>query len=135
MENETLFTRISKGEIPSVRLYEDEVCFVILDINPINKGHALVIAREPYPTTVECPQEVLSHMICIVKRLDKKMREVLGAQSTSIIINNGKEAGQEVPHIHIHVAPRYENDGRTCIPEHAKYEEGEMAKFGEMLKL
>ncbi len=46
---ETIFTKIERGDIPSTRIYEDEVCFVIMDINPVKKGHCLVIAREPYP--------------------------------------------------------------------------------------
>ncbi len=64
----TLFTRIINKEIPAAVLYEDSMCIAILDIFPVNKGHALVIAKEEYPTTVECPDEVLSHLIVIAKR-------------------------------------------------------------------
>lgn len=59
MSMETLFTKINKGEIPSIKLYEDDACFVILDINPVLKGHALVISKEPYPNMNSCPDEVM----------------------------------------------------------------------------
>lgn len=135
MENETLFTKIKKGEIPSVKLYEDDKCFVIMDINPINKGHALVISNDPYPNTVSTPDDVLTHMFLIAKKLDKKQREVFGCEGTNWIINNDRPAGQDIPHLHIHVTPRYLGDGKNHEPSHAKYEEGEIEELGKKLKL
>src|SRR5690554_5989985 len=100
---ETLFTKIGKGEIPAEILYSDDLCFAILDIAPVNKGHALVIAREAYPTIEETPLNVLERMMEVVQKLSKKMGEELKADATNVIINNGPAAGQEVPHIHIHI--------------------------------
>ena len=84
----TVFEMIIDNEIPSVKLYEDDVCIVILDINPIQKGHALVISKKPYPRFTLAPQDELSHMMEVAKRVDLKMREVLGADGTNIMINN-----------------------------------------------
>ena len=132
---ETLFTKIEKGEIPSVKLYEDDVCFVIVDINPVVKGHALVISRKPYDSMANCPDDVLAHLIQVAKRVDLKQREVLKSEGSNVFINNDPASGQEVPHIHVHVVPRYANDGRKYFALHDKYEDGEMQELGKKLKI
>lgn len=132
---ETVFTKIINGEIPSVQLYADDLCVVILDIAPACKGHALVISREPYPTLSDCPQQVLGHLMSIVKRVDTVQRGQLGADATNIVINNGPAAGQEVPHLHIHVIPRFVDDGKRFVLEKEHYDEGEIQRMGEQLRL
>jgi len=132
---ETIFTKIINGDIPSTKLYEDELCVAILDIAPVNKGHALVISRQPYPTIGECPLDLIGHMMKIVQRLDQMMRTALGADATNIVINNGAAAGQEVPHLHIHVIPRYTEDGKRIIPLKESYKEDEITIYGEKLSL
>ncbi|MFA6845768.1 MAG: HIT family protein [Sphaerochaetaceae bacterium] len=129
----TIFSKIIEGEIPSVKLHEDSLCTVILDINPVEKGHCLVIAKQPYPTFSECPDEVLSHMMSIAKQADAMLRKTLGCDGTNIVINNGKASGQEVPHLHIHVIPRYFNDGQKFGFSKKSYTEGEMDKLGKEL--
>lgn len=131
----TVFEMIRDGEIPSVKLYEDDVCFVILDINPISKGHSLVISKEVYPCFTDAPLSTLGHMMEVASRVDAKLRSVLGAEGTNILINNGPAAGQEVPHLHIHVIPRYSGDGKNFIPSKDSYKDGEMAEFGAQLCL
>ena len=132
---ETIFTKIRQGVIPSTKIYEDDICFVILDINPVKKGHALVIASEPYPNMAACPDDVLSHMISVAKKIDARQRAVLGNDGSNIIINNDPASGQEVPHIHIHVIPRFTGDGRKHFQDHDSYADGEMAEIGARLKL
>ena len=92
----TIFEKIRDGLIPSVKIYDDDLCFVILDLSPVNKGHALVIAKECAPTMTDVNNETLHHMIDVAKLVDKKMREVLKADGTNVIINNGPASGQEV---------------------------------------
>lgn len=132
---ETVFTKIINGEIPSVTLHADDLCVVILDIAPANKGHALVISRFPYPTISDCPDDVLGHMMAIAKRVDKVQRDRLHADATNIVVNNGPAAGQEVPHLHIHVIPRFHGDGKRFIPTKEQYAQGELASMGELLRL
>ncbi|MCQ2411338.1 MAG: HIT family protein [Sphaerochaetaceae bacterium] len=132
---ETIFTKIEQGIIPSTKIYEDELCFVILDINPVKKGHSLVIAKEVYPNIASTPDETLTHMILVAKRIEARQREVLGNQGSNIIINNDPASGQEVPHLHIHVIPRFEGDGRKHFQEHDKYSDGEMKEFGDKLRI
>jgi histidine triad (HIT) family protein len=131
---ETIFTKIRDGEIPSVLLHRDELCFVILDIQPVHKGHLLVISNEPYPTLAECPAQVLAHMSTVVKAADAKLREVLRCDATNIIINNGKESGQEIAHLHIHVIPRYAEDGKHVHLTKESYSEGEIEELGMRLE-
>lgn len=132
---ETIFTKIAQGAIPSTKIYEDELCFAILDINPVKKGHSLVIAKEVYPNIASTPDETLTHMILVAKKIEMRQREVLGNQGSNIIINNDPASGQEVPHLHIHVIPRFEGDGRKHFQEHDKYEDGEMSQYGDKLRL
>ncbi len=132
---DTVFTKIIKGEIPSIKIYEDALCIAILDIAPLNKGHALVIAKEEYPTLAVCPDDVLGHLMVVAKHIDGKMRESIGAEATNILINNGPAAGQEVPHLHIHVIPRYSHDNKRFLPNKDRYEPNEMASYGEKLRI
>ena len=131
----TVFEMIINGEIPSVKLYEDDQCIVILDINPVAKGHALVISRKPYPTFTDVPAETLHHMMDVARKVDQKQREVLKAEGTNIMINNSPASGQEVPHLHIHVVPRFTGDGKTPAFPKGKYEDGEISEYGELLAL
>lgn len=132
---ETIFSKIVAGELPAVKLFEDDQCIVILDINPVKKGHALVIAKKPYPTFTQCPDDVLGHLMSVAKQVDAKMRKALSCDGTNILINNGPAAGQEVPHLHIHVIPRYDNDGQKFGFTKETYSEGEMVTFGKRLLL
>ena len=131
----TIFEMIINGDIPSTKLYEDDLCIAILDINPVNKGHALVISRKCYPTFTDVPMETLSHMMEIARKVDMKQREALHAEGTNIMINNSPASGQEVPHLHIHVIPRVSGDGRTPVLKKTSYEDGEIAAYGEKLRI
>lgn len=130
----TIFTRIIEGEIPSEKLHEDALCVVILDINPVHKGHLLVISRDPYPTFTQCPPMVLGHLMKVAQQADSKLRSALGCEGTNILINNDPASGQEVSHLHIHVIPRYDNDGQQFGFTKETYAEGEMAAYGNKLK-
>jgi len=132
---ETIFTKIINGEIPASLLHSDAHCIAILDIAPVNKGHALVISRDPFPTLADCPQQLLGHMMYVAQQLDRAMRTNLNAEATNIIINNGSAAGQEVPHLHIHVIPRFSHDGKRFIPTKEVYAENEMEVYKEKLSL
>ena len=74
-------------------------------------------------------------MMEVARKIDMKQREVLGAEGTNIMINNSPASGQEVPHLHIHVIPRFSGDGKTPVFNKEKYADGEMGKYGELLKI
>lgn len=131
----TVFEMIIDGKIPSTKLYEDDLCIAILDINPIAKGHSLVISKKPYETFTSVPKETLDHMMEIARKLDQKMRDELKAEGTNIMINNSPASGQEVPHLHIHVVPRKTGDGKTPNIKKESYQDGEISKYGDLLSL
>jgi histidine triad (HIT) family protein len=130
----TIFEKIIDGEIPSVKIHEDEYCIVIMDINPIKKGHCLVISKKPYSILTECPTDILCHLMTVAQKADQNLRDKLHCNGTNLIVNNGPAANQAVPHLHIHIMPRFEGDNVTVAVPHEKYEEGEMVKLGNILK-
>ncbi len=129
----TIFSKIIEGEIPSVKIHEDEACVVILDTFPINKGHALVISKNEYETIIDCSEQELGYLIGIARTAAKRMTEVLDIDGFNIMINNKPASGQEVPHLHIHIIPRYTGDGKTPAMVKDAYQTGEMEKFGKLL--
>lgn len=129
----TIFEKIIAGEIPCVKIHENSDCIVILDINPVKKGHSLVISKKPYPLISDCPNEELTKLMETVKLVDQKLRSVLNCDATNVIINNGPAAGQEVPHLHIHIIPRYKDDKLKQKFPHEAYEDDEMSNLGNKL--
>lgn len=112
-----IFCKIAAGEIPSKTIYEDEQFRVIMDISPATKGHALILPKEHYPNLYEIPEEVAADAMKLAKKLAKKMTDALQCDGFNLVQNNGEVAGQTVFHFHMHLIPRYKNDGnedRIC---------------------
>lgn len=106
-----IFCKIVSGEIPSLEIFQDEVVKVFLSIDPASKGHLLVIPKEHFVNVFDCPDDILSHIIKISKKMALLVKEKLKADAINIANNSGKEAGQEVFHLHFHIVPRYKDDG------------------------
>lgn len=102
-----VFCRIVSGDIPSLRVYEDEACVAVLDINPASPGHTLVIPRVHRKDLTELSPEEIAHAFSVAKLLGERQMERLGADGFNVVQNNGAAAGQTVLHFHIHVIPRY----------------------------
>lgn len=111
MAEDSIFTKIVRGDLPSHRLYEDDLTLAFLDINPVSKGHCLVICKEQYQYIDDVPDEKLAALIKSVKKVGGAMMEALGGKDYNLIVNNGPIAGQEVPHVHFHIVPRHPGDG------------------------
>ena len=109
--NDCLFCKIVAGQIPSIRLYEDDHVLAFMDIGPIVKGHALVIHKTHHHSLATTPDEVLAQVIAVVRRIAQAQQEGLGADGVNIHQANGAAAGQVVPHLHFHVIPRFKHDG------------------------
>lgn len=114
-ETETIFTKIIRGEIPAAKVYEDEHTLAFLDIAPLARGHTLVIPKRPAKLVQDMTPEDQGHLFHAVGEVARKVQKATGAPSTTIAVNNGPEAGQEVPHVHVHVIPRTEGDGAGPI--------------------
>jgi histidine triad (HIT) family protein len=108
--DKSIFSKIIAGEIPSFKVYEDKKVVAILDINPVNAGHILVIPRDEYVTLMDMPDKLAEHTIIVVKHLASEIQRITGAPGINVFLNNGVAAGQEVPHVHFHIIPRFEGD-------------------------
>ncbi|ADE37322.1 HIT family protein [Methanohalophilus mahii] len=108
---ECLFCRIINGKIPSHKVYEDEHAYAFLDIYPTSRGHTVVLPKEHITSFLEMDEERAAELFASVNRIAKQVIKATEATGTNIGINNGLVAGQTVPHVHVHIIPRYENDG------------------------
>lgn len=111
MAEECIFCKIVKGEIPSYKLYEDDSIISFLDIFPIHPGHALVVPKKHSVDIFDTDEETLRQMISAAKKIAPAVMKGAGADGINLGMNNREAAGQEVPHAHIHVIPRYAEDG------------------------
>ena len=123
-----IFCKIVKGVIPATKIYENDKFLCFLDIQPANKGHTLVIPKRHYETSIDVPEEDFSEMMQLVQRVAKAVNKAVKPDGFNIIINNGKASGQEVPHVHCHIMPRFSDDFKMTWGS-GKYKEGEMAEY------
>lgn len=114
-----IFCKIVNGEIPSYKIYEDDIIVSFLDINPISVGHALVIPKEHTLDFNSIPSETLNHLMDKSKDIAKMIVDKLDADGFTLIQNNG--CVQEVKHFHLHIIPKYnENKNMTVEEVHKK---------------
>jgi len=106
-----VFCHIVSGKVNAKKIYEDDKILVILDINPASKAHMLVMPKEHYAIMPIVPEEILSHMIKISKKLSASAKLRLKSKGSTIFIANGGIAGQRSQHFMLHIIPRYEADG------------------------
>lgn len=133
--NDCIFCKIVAKEIPATTIFEDDEVLVFMDIGPIIKGHALVIPKKHYDPVTNTPDEVLAKLHITAKRIADAQMNALGADGVNIMQNNGKAAGQEVPHIHVHVIPRFCDDGHHWNWNPKKYDNlAEMNDLAEKLR-
>ncbi len=130
MNNDCIFCKIANGEIPSKTIYEDENFRVILDLGPATKGHALILPKEHYANLFELPEETAAAAMKVAKKLSAQMVENLGADGLNLVQNNGEVAGQTVKHFHLHLIPRYKDDGQNILwkPGEVSQDELEMIR-------
>ncbi len=129
-----IFCLIADGKIPSKKIYEDSKVLAFLDINPVTEGHTLVIPKTHYDTISQVPDPELGVIFGVVKKLATNMKEKLGADGLNIMQNNGKAAGQEIPHFHVHIIPRKVGDGRFTLRAGKKAEGDILEKTLQKLK-
>ncbi len=106
---ETIFSKILRSEIPCHRVYEDDHVFAFLDINPISRGHTLVIPREPAETLDKLSPESSAAIGRVLPRIARAVLEATGASSFNVLQNNGAAAHQAVSHVHFHIIPMHDD--------------------------
>ncbi len=115
-KDDCLFCKIATGDIPCYKIYEDDLAIAFLDIEPVHVGHTLVIPKDHLENIFELPEDTLAHMIKIAKKVSHALRDT-GAEGININTNNGIVAGQTIFHSHIHIMPRYKDDGLMPWPK------------------
>jgi len=134
--DDCIFCKIVKGDIPCYKIYEDEKVISFLDINPLSKGHALVLCKDHYENIFDIPEDLYEYMSKIVKRISLKLKERYNPEGILINQNNGQRAGQEVPHMHIHIKPIYADTKVFSEANHRKeFSKDEMLKIQNELTI
>ena len=130
MQNEeSIFTRIINREIDSNILYEDEYVFAILDIQPLTRGHTLLIPKEPAPSMDKLSQESAAALGKALPVVCKAVMKGTGAIAYNLIQNNGREAGMSIAHVHIHIIPRYPDSTHSFVWEYGKIDPNEASEL------
>lgn len=119
-KEDCIFCKLANGEIPTRSIYEDEGFKVILDAAPATRGHALILPKDHADNLYQLPEETAGKAFILAKKLATSMTEKLGCQGFNIVQNNGEVAGQTVLHFHLHLIPRYTDDGQSILwkPQH-----------------
>jgi len=115
MAEDCIFCGIVAGDIPSRTVYEDDDVLAFLDANPLAPGHTLVIPKEHHETLGDLPEEPGAAVFAALHDLAPVVEDAVDADASNVAFNNGEAAGQEVPHVHGHVIPRFEGDGGRPI--------------------
>lgn len=105
-----IFCMIAEGQIPSHKIYEDDVCVAFLDLSQANLGHTLVVPKNHYSNILELDESVAGHLFSVTNKLTKGISKALNVTDFNILNNCGEVAGQSVHHFHIHIIPRKLND-------------------------
>ena len=103
----TIFTEIIEGKRPGFIIFEDDSHIAILDKYPIDTGHSLVLPKTPYEKITEMPKNEVAELFSLIPEIANAILKATGAVAFSIAQNNGKEAKQIIPHVHVHIIPRY----------------------------
>ncbi len=129
-----LFCKIIEGKIPSPnKIYEDKEIIALLDIEPVSSGHTVVIPKKHSENILDTNDNLLKHTILVVKKLANKIKDAVEADGINIHINNYLDAGQVIFHPHIHIIPRFKEDGLR-LWDGKKYKEGEMEEIVKKIK-
>ena len=113
--DDCIFCKLANGEFPTNSIYEDDKFNVILDLAPATKGHALILPKEHYANLYEIPEDLLAEAVKLAKKLAIHMTDVLKCDGFNLVQNNGECAGQTVFHFHLHLIPRYTDDGQQLL--------------------
>ena len=118
MSQKCIFCQIADKEKQAYIVYEDDRCIAFLDAYPVNEGHTLIIPRKHYENIYDIPEDTLAHIMKISQGLVMDYRQIFNSLGLNIIQSNGSAAKQTVFHFHLHLIPRYQNDGLALFRHH-----------------
>ena len=126
--------QIVSNQIPSKKVYEDDIALAVLDVNGSNPGHCFVMPKNHYPIIEQVPDKEIGKLFQVSNKISSAIFESLGSQGTNIFVANGAPAGQTVAHFTINVIPRNENDGINLQWQPKQLSEEEMSTVELRLK-
>ena len=130
-----IFCQIISKEKQAYLVYEDEKCIAFLDAYPVNKGHTLVVPKRHHESIYDIPEEILAHIMKISKRLALDYRQIFHSIGLNIMQSNGTTARQTIFHFHVHLIPRYYQDGLTLFRPHFNRGESDLSQvYQEIVK-
>ena len=130
---ECIFCDVMDGKLPSYMIYDDDDCLAILDKYPIDNGHSLIITRQHYEKITDMSIDDVSRLFSKVPKIINAIIKATGADGFSIAQNNGKSAKQIIPHVHIHLIPRYNATG-TLWTKRKIMSDDELKQLAEKIK-
>ena len=131
---ECIFCDVMDGKLPSYMIYDDDDCLAILDRYPIDNGHSLIITRQHYEKITDMSIDDVSKLFSKVPKIINAIIKATGADAFSIAQNNGKSAKQIIPHVHIHLIPRYNKTG-TLWTKRKIMSDDELKQLAEKIKI
>lgn len=135
MKDDCIFCKLANGIIPTNAIYEDDDFKVILDLSPATRGHALILPKEHADNLFELPDETAKKLLPLAKKLANNMAQKLQMDGMNLVQNNGEVAGQTVMHFHLHMIPRYKEDGQHISWNPTSPSEQELADIRALLAL
>ncbi|MCI9336351.1 MAG: HIT family protein [Lachnospiraceae bacterium] len=128
-----IFCKIANGEIPSKTLYEDREFRVILDLAPATRGHALILPKEHADDLYDLPEDSAAKAMRLARKMGRIMEERLQCDGLNLVQNNKEAAGQTVRHFHLHLIPRYRDDGQNINWKPGKPSDEELEAVRELI--
>ena len=132
-EEPTIFTRIINGELPCHKVYEDELIIAFLDIQPLTRGHTLVIPKEPAPSMDQLSLDSATALGRALPIVSSAVLKATGATAYNLIQNNGHEAGMSIAHVHIHIIPRYPDSTHSFLWEYGNIDHDDAKTLAESI--
>ena len=130
---ECIFCDVMDGKLPSYMIYDDDDCLAILDKYPIDKGHSLIITRQHHEKITDMSTDDVSRLFSKIPKIINAIIKATGADAFSIAQNNGKSAKQIIPHVHVHLIPRYNATG-TLWTKRKIMSDDELKQLAEKIK-
>lgn len=132
-KKQCIFCHIISGKVQSRKIYEDDKVMGVLDINPANPGHVLLLTKEHYSIMPQVSDDEIAYLFKVVKSISNSMLRGIDAQGTNVIVANGIAAGQRAQHFMVHIIPRKDNDGVNFVLPQKTMEQSEIESIGNKL--
>lgn len=134
MPSDCIFCKIIDGEIPCVKIFEDEEVLAFLDVGPVSEGHTLIIPKHHCSRLDQCDAQIIATLAAHFGKVAKAVVKAVNADGYNVICNTGKAAGQAVDHVHFHIIPRHTGDGVLNRWPSGEYHKSRMNEVAELIR-